>query len=68
MKWLKGLLSAIIGGAANAVTLVIVDPQNFNLYEGKTQLGMICIIQGLVSAALYLKQSPLPGGPCEEKK
>jgi len=65
MNWLKGLLSAIIGGAANAVTLVIVDPQNFNLDQGKTQLAMICIVQALVSAAMYLKQSPLPGSDCK---
>jgi len=66
MKWIKGLLSAIIGGAANAVTIMIVDPTNFNFDQGKTQLAMITFVSALVSAALYLKQSPLPGD-CEKK-
>jgi hypothetical protein len=28
--WIKGLIAAAIGGAANAVTMLIVDPQQFN--------------------------------------
>ena len=65
MNWFKGLLSAIIGGAANAVTIMIVDPVNFNFQEGKTQLATIAFVSALVSAAMYLKQSPLPGGECK---
>jgi len=58
--WLKGLISAIIGGAANSVTVMIVSPLEFNLQEGAGKLGTVCIVSAIVSAALYLKKSPLP--------
>jgi len=58
--WLKGLLSAVIGGAANAVTAMIVDPVAFNIDAGLTKLGTLAGISALVSAAMYLKKSPLP--------
>lgn len=58
--WLKGLISAVIGSAANAITLAIVDPMNFNLKEGLGNLGMVAIVSAIVAAAMYLKKSPLP--------
>lgn len=59
--WLKGLISAIIGGAANSVTVMIIDPQQFNLGEGGQKLAMVALVSAIVSAAMYLKSSPLPG-------
>lgn len=61
MKWLKGLLSAIIGGAANSVTVMIVDPMAFNLETGLKKVGTVALVSGILSAAMYLKQSPMPG-------
>lgn len=61
--WLKGLIAAAIGGAANAVTVMIVDPVAFNLQDGGKKLAMVALVSAIVSAALYLKQSPLPGEP-----
>ena len=61
-QWAKGLLSAIIGGAANSITVMIVDPIAFNLDEGFHKLTTVTIVSAIVSAAMYLKQSPLPGG------
>jgi len=58
--WLKGLASAVIGGAASAVTVTIVDPTNFNLNEGLQKLGTVALVNAIIAAALYLKQSPLP--------
>ena len=58
--WIKGLISAIIGGAANAVTVMVVDPVNFNLTESAGKLGTVAIVGAVVSAAMYLKQSPIP--------
>lgn len=58
--WLKGLFSAIIGGAANSVTVMIVSPMEFNLTEGIGKVGAVAVVSAIVSAALYLKQSPLP--------
>jgi hypothetical protein len=60
--WLKGLISAVIGGAANAVTVMIVAPDQFNLQTGLPKLGAVCLVSAIVAAALYLKQSPLPNG------
>lgn len=58
--WLKGLIAAVIGGAANALTMVIVDPLNFNLNEGVNNLLTVATTSAIVAAAMYLKQSPLP--------
>ena len=60
--WLKGLISAIIGGAASSVTVVIVEPAAFNLQEGIGKLGTVCLVAAIVAAAMYLKASPLPNG------
>lgn len=60
-KWLKGLFSAIIGGAANSVTVMIVEPASFNFQEGIGKLGTVALVSAIVAAALYLKKSPLPG-------
>lgn len=59
--WLKGLIAAIIGGGANAVTVMIVDPAAFNFGDGGAKLLSFAGVSALISAALYLKQSPLPG-------
>lgn len=63
-QWLHGLGAAIIGGAASAVTVVIVAPDQFNIYDPAAldRLGSVILVSALVSAALYLKQSPLPPG------
>jgi hypothetical protein len=59
--WLKGLISAAIGAAANSVTLMIADPTTFNLTTGLKKVGTVALVSAIVSCALYLKQSPLPG-------
>jgi hypothetical protein len=66
--WLKGLASAAIGGASNAVTMMVVDPINFNLQDGIGKLGSVAAVSALVSAAMYLKKSPVPGDKEEVKK
>ncbi len=58
--WLKGLVSAAIGAAANGITVMIVDPQAFNLAEGAGKVGMVALVSAIVAIAMYLKQSPLP--------
>lgn len=64
--WLKGLVGALIGGAANAITVAIVDPQTFNINEGADKLWTVAWVSGIFSAAMYLKQSPVP--PSEDPK
>jgi hypothetical protein len=58
--WLKGLVSAVIGGAANSVTVMVVSPQDFNLQEGAGKLATVALVSAIVACALYLKESPLP--------
>jgi hypothetical protein len=61
MMWLKGLLSAVIGGAANAGLTVLVAPDVFNFGNGLNQLGVVAAGGAIIAALGYLKQSPLPG-------
>lgn len=63
--WLKGILSAAIGAAANGVTTVIVAPDTFNIHEGLPKLGSVMLVSAVVAIAMYLKQSPLPGADCK---
>lgn len=58
--WIEGLVAALIGGAANAVTVIVVDPLNFNLGEGLGKLLQVVAVGGLVAVAAFLKQSPIP--------
>lgn len=58
--FIRGLFAAAIGGAANAVTVVVIDPLKFNLVDGKGSLAMAVAVSALVSLALYLKEHPLP--------
>jgi hypothetical protein len=64
--WVRGLVAAVIGGAANAVTTVVVAPEMFNFREGLGKLGAVTAASALVSAAMYLKQSPVPTGDREQ--
>jgi hypothetical protein len=58
--WVRGLAAAIIGGGANAVTLMVVDPQQFNFDAGMPSLWKVTLVSALLNAAFYLKQSPIP--------
>ena len=66
--WLKGLAAASISGAANGIVTgfaaIGIDPQKFNLAAGfHHTLTIGCIsaaLSGILGAAMYLKQSPLP--------
>ena len=60
-QWGKGLVSAVIGAIANAITVVIVDPHTFNLFDGGAEkLLTVMVVSGLVNGAAYLKTHPLP--------
>jgi len=58
--WIHGLGAAVVGGAANAITNLIVAPETFNLGAGWKKLVSCVIVSSILSAAFYLKQSPLP--------
>ena len=69
-KWLYGLTSAAIGGGASAITSGLTSmgfaPDKFNLADVNGMLRLLLlmlanfIVSGLLSAAFYLRQSPLP--------
>jgi hypothetical protein len=58
--WAKGLLSAAIGGAANSITVMAIDPAQFNFAEGLPKLATVAGVSAIISVCLYLKESPLP--------
>lgn len=58
--WLYGLGSALIGGAANSIVAAVVAPESFNFNEGLSKLVTMAVAGAIMSAAAYLKQSPLP--------
>ena len=66
--WLHGLLAALIGGGASAVSggiaNVVVDPKDFNVSGGLIHLmevaGTAFVVGAFISVAAYLKQSPVP--------
>ena len=67
-RWSYGLAAAIIGGGASSVVTGVainaVDPVDFNLAAGLRQtlavMGVSFVLHGLLNAAMFLKQSPLP--------
>jgi hypothetical protein len=61
-KWLVGLINAGISAGASAITVSIVDPENFNFSTGIYKLGTVVGVTAIVSMAKYLVQNPLPGG------
>lgn len=66
--WLRGLLAAVIGGGSGGVTAGVganlIAPDRFNLAGGSTALvklmGVCFLLNALLSAFFYLKQSPIP--------
>lgn len=59
--WLHGLGAAFIGGFATALAATQVDAKAFNLSgDGLMNLLKLGLFSGILNAAFYLKQSPLP--------
>jgi len=68
--WLHGLGAAFIGGGATSLSTVLVAPDRFNMtsLSGFGHLVVVAIVAGIVSAAGYLKQSPLPTMQIDQQK
>ena len=60
-SWLKGILAAGIGGAANSITALIVDPTQFNFSNGLGKLASFAGVGALLAVAGYLAKSPIWG-------
>jgi hypothetical protein len=63
--WLRGLIGAIVGAGANAITLMITDPNSYNIFatEDLMKLKQFCVGSALISAALYIKSHPITNKP-----
>lgn len=60
-KWVQGLIGAAINSAGSAITVVIVDPSDFNPFNGgAAKLGMVMLVSAVLGAGLYIKQHPFP--------
>ena len=57
--WLKSLVAAVIGGTANTLSAMLVDPVAFNIND-LPKLGKLAVGSAIISLVLFLKQSPLP--------
>lgn len=74
--WLRGLAAAFISAAASGVTAGMtamgVDPEHFNLSVGLAAVlkmaGVVAFVGGIVGAANYLKQSPVPEWDGSERR
>lgn len=66
--WFHGLSAAFIGGASAGVSVVVVDPAKFNIHEGWKNLLEVCLVNGIIATAAYLKSSPLPPEPTQITK
>lgn len=59
--WLHGLLAAFISGCAMGVSMLVVDPEHMQKGEW-SKIDEMALVGGVIGAAAYLKQSPLPNG------
>lgn len=59
-QWLKSLIAAVIGGAANSLSAAVVDPAHFNLSGGLHNLAEMAAAGAFISLIMFLKQSPVP--------
>jgi hypothetical protein len=59
-SWIHGLGAAFIGGSASAITSVVITPEILQWDDGMKRLLKGALIAGFLTAAAYLKKSPLP--------
>lgn len=64
--FIRGLVGAVVGGGANAICVMVVKPEAFNFAAGWSDLWHFTVISAVVSAALYLKQNPVPPEELED--
>lgn len=68
LKWLNGLAGGAIGGGANIITNLIVDPLNYNpAIAGWHKITVSAAVGALVGAALFLAKAPTPWNGVERR-
>jgi type IV secretory pathway TrbL component len=63
--WVKGIAAAVIGGAASAFAAALGTPA---VLSDTRSLLRTSVVGAALSAAAYLKKSPLPAAGTEEKE
>ncbi len=64
--WAAGLIAGFVGGGASAVVgslaISFQDPKDFSIGTTKflSVAGTIFLVSGILNAAMYLKQNPIP--------
>lgn len=64
MTWRRfglSLIDAGINSAASGFTVIVVDPNDFNLDAGLPKLGSVMVVSFLFGIFMYLKSHRLPG-------
>ena len=59
-NWLRGIIGGAIGGGANVITMIIVDPFKYYTRDGLTELWHVSFVSAVVGAALYLAKNTVP--------
>ena len=60
--WALGAFGAAINAGIGGISVVVVDPTDFNPFElsGLWKLLRVCFVLGIVGFGLYVKQHPVP--------
>jgi hypothetical protein len=56
--WVHGAISAFVGGAANMVTVIVIDPITFNLGAQWRKTLAASLVGGVLALANFLKTPP----------
>jgi hypothetical protein len=67
--WVKGVVAALIGGGASALAAALGAPEMLTGAHGTgPSLLRVSAVGAALSAAAYLKKSPLPTADTKEQK
>ena len=70
--WLRGLIASFISGGASAITsgftVSAMDPNDYNLYNTKLYMlmGTMFLVNGILGAAMFLRNKPIPNETKDE--
>jgi len=58
-KWLEGLLQSFFSGIGSVVSVMVVDPADFN-FESLDKVALVGLIAGAIHMVQFLSRTPLP--------
>ena len=58
-KWLKGLISAIVGGAMGSLATALANPERFQTFTSLKLLALPALLGAGTCTAAYLTKSPM---------